>query len=50
MHRIMASKRNLIKTLSETVGRIEKALQFLAFLAFLIYSHSIVAGGLEVIS
>lgn len=41
---------NLIKILSEGVGEIQKPLGFLHFSAFLIYSHSILAGGLVVTS
>ena len=40
--RITALQRNLIKILSEGVGKIQKPLVFLHFSAFLIYSHSIV--------
>ena len=38
--RITALQRNLIKILSEGVGKIQKPLVFLHFSAFLIYSHS----------
>lgn len=48
--RITALRRNLIKLLSEGAGKIQKPLVFLHFSAFLIYSHSIVAGGLLVMS
>ena len=48
--RITALQRNLIKILSDGVGKIQKPLVFLHFSAFLIYSHSIVAGGLLVMS
>ena len=48
--RITASPWNLIKILSEGAGKIKKPLVFLHFSAFLIYSHSIVAGGLDVMS
>ena len=40
----------IIKLLSEGAGKIQKPLVFLHFSAFLIYSHSTVAGGLEVMS
>ena len=39
--RITALQRNLIKILSEGVGKIQKPLVFLHFSAFLIYSHSL---------
>ena len=45
-----ALRRNLIKILSEGAGKIQKPLVFLHFSAFLIYSHSTVAGGLLVMS
>lgn len=48
--RITALRRNLIKLLSEGAGKIQKPLVFLHFSAFLIYSHSTVAGGLLVTS
>ena len=48
--RITALQRNLIKILSEGVGKIQKPLVFLHFSAFLIYSHSTVAGGFVVTS
>ena len=48
--RITALQRNLIKILSEGVGKIQKPLVFLHFWAFVIYSHSTVAGGLLVTS
>ena len=47
---ITASPWNLIKILSEGTGKIKKPLGFLHFWAFLIYSHSTVAGGLLVMS
>lgn len=46
--RITALQRNLIKILSEGVGKIQNPLVFLHFSAFLIYSHSIVPIGLGV--
>lgn len=50
VRRITALRRNLIKFLSEGAGKIQKPLVFLHFSAFLIYSHSTVAGGLLVMS
>ena len=44
----MALKRNLIKSLSEEMGEIEKPLVLLAFLNFSNYSHSMVPMGLGV--
>ena len=46
----MAFKRILIKTLSEAVVEVRKALILQGFSAFLFYSHSTVAGGLLVMS
>ena len=46
----MAVGRSVIKVLSKRVDETGKPLVFLHFSAFLIYSHSTVAGGLEVIS
>lgn len=46
----MAFKRILIKTLSEAVVEVRKALILQGFSAFHFYSHSIVAGGLLVMS
>ncbi len=46
----MAFKQILIKTLSEAVGEVRKALILLGFSALLYYSHSIVPVGLGVMS
>ena len=46
----MVALRIVIKSLSKGVGEVRKPLILLGFGVFFNYSHSIVAGGLEVIS
>ncbi len=46
----MVTSKVVIKSLSKGVGEVRKPLILLGFQRFCYYSHSIVAGGLEVMS